>query len=526
MQTSKQLVEKWDGLLNAEGVPEIANMSTKAIMARILENQQNDISTNAVYKDREITQMAEGLINEAVLAGDQGPTPADQAGGVNTGNAVGVGASVMGMVRRALPNLVAFELCGVQPMSLPTTQLFALRALYGKGKDGAEAFHPTAVPNVNHSGIGATAAGRGIADYTADAIYVAGDLFKLEPLDASEGVRFFQVATGFTSGPFAEAKDGYDEVVSIVAGKFVGIGEAEIVEIGEAMATSAAELQEGFDGSTDNAWNEMSFRIDKQTVAAKSRQLKAQYSIELAQDLRAVHGMDADAELNSILSNEIVVEINREIIDLINAQAQWGCAGKTGGTAKTGTFDLTNSIDVKDARWAGEAYKAILIQIEKECNEIARQTGRGAGNVMIASRNVVSALAMTDTFVSVGAQGMQNGSFTTDTTKTVFAGVLNGRIKVFIDQYALVDYITIGYKGANALDAGVFYLPYVPLTPLRSADSRNFQPVLGWKTRYGVGVNPFADPASGLPGAQVTSMDPKATIGKNGYFRRFLVSGL
>ena len=524
MQTTKQLVEKWEGLLNADGVPEIANMNTKSIMARILENQQVDISSNAVYQDREITQMAEGLISEAVLAGDQGPSATDMAAGKNSGNAVGVGASVMGMVRRALPNLVAFDLCGVQPMSGPTTQLFALRAFYGAGTTGPEAFHPTAVPNANWSGVGATTAGKAIADYTASKAYAVGDLFKIEPVDKSEGVRFYQVSGAFTSTGFADLTAAHAEIVAIVD-RSTAITDAEVVETAEAMATSLAEAQEGFNGTTGNAWNEMSFRIDKQTVAAKSRQLKAQYSIELAQDLRAVHGMDADTELNSILSNEIVVEINREIIDLINSQAQWGCSGKTAGTTKAGVFDLTDANDVKDARWAGEAYKSILIQIEKECNEIARQTGRGAGNVMIASRNVVSALAMTDTFVSFGAQGLQNGSLVTDTTKTVFAGVLGGRIKVFIDQYAVSDYITIGYKGANALDAGVFYLPYVPLTPLRAADSRNFQPVIGFKTRYGVGVNPFADPSTSVSD-QVTSMDPSATLGRNGYFRKFMVAGL
>jgi len=525
MQTSKQLVEKWNGLLEADGLPEIATMGQKEIMARILENQQADIAQNAIYKDHEIKQMAEGLINEAMVGGDQGPTPTDQAAGVNTGSAVGVGASVMGMVRRALPNLVAFELCGVQPMSAPTSQLFALRALYGSDGTGPEAFRPDTAPNTMFSGAGSPGNPTiSAADFSAT--IADGVVFSVGGDSPTNEIRYYQAigvidATALKSGGATDL-----EIIKVLNDPADTTASGAAVEIGEAMATSIAETQEGFNSTTDNAWNEMSFRIDKQTVAAKSRQLKAQYSIELAQDLRAVHGMDADAELNSILSNEIVVEINREIVDLINSQAQWGCAGKTAGTTSIGSFDIADENDNKGARWAGEAYKSILIQIEKECNEIARQTGRGAGNVMIASRNVVSALAMTDTFVSYGAQGMQDGSLVTDTTKTVFAGVLNGRIKVFIDQYALEDYITVGYKGATELDAGVFYLPYVPLTPLRSADSRNFQPVLGWKTRYGVGVNPFADPTSGIPASQVESMAPAATLGKNAYFRKFLVKSL
>ena len=524
MQTSKQLVEKWNGLLEADGLPEIASMGQKEIMARILENQQMDIVSNSVYKDHEIKQMAEGLINEAMISGDSSTDPAGQAAGVNTGSAVGVGASVMGMVRRALPNLVAFELCGVQPMSSPTSQLFALRALYGSDGSGPEAFRPDTAPNTMFSGAGAPGnPAIAAADFTQ--IIADGTVFSVGGDTPQNEIRFFQtigaVDATTLSGSATDA-----EIVAVLMDPSDVTATGAVVEVGEAMATSIAESQEGFNGSTSNEWNEMSFRIDKQTVAAKSRQLKAQYSIELAQDLRAVHGMDADSELNSILSNEIVVEINREIVDLINSQAQWGCAGKTAGTTSVGVFDIADADDNKGARWAGEAYKSILIQIEKECNEIARQTGRGAGNVMVASRNVVSALAMTDTFVSYGAQGMQNGTLVTDTTKTVFAGVLNGRIKVFIDQYAMQDYITVGYKGATELDAGVFYLPYVPLTPLRSADSRNFQPVLGWKTRYGVGVNPFADPAAGVPGAQVESMAPTATMGKNAYFRKFLVKGL
>jgi hypothetical protein len=296
------------------------------------------------------------------------------------------------------------------------------------------------------------------------------------------------------------------------------------------MATSIAELQEQFNGSTGNPWNEMSFRIDKQSVEVKSRQLKAQYSIELAQDLKAVHGMDADAELAGMLATEIMLEINREIVDWINFSAQ---IGKTGWTltpgSKAGVFDFQDPIDVKGARWAGEAYKALLIQIDKEASEIARQTGRGMGNFIIASRNVVMALAQVDERVSPAAQGLASG-LNYDTTKATFAGVLGGRYKIYIDQYARSDYFTVGYKGSSELDAGIYYSPYVPLTPLKGSDPKNFQPVMGFKTRYAVGINPFADSSAQQPAGNRRIGNGMPTIensaGKNAYFRKVYVKGI
>ena len=278
----------------------------------------------------------------------------------------------------------------------------------------------------------------------------------------------------------------------------------------------------------DNPWNEMGFRIDKQVIEAKSRQLKAQYSIELAQDLRAVHGMDADAELSGILATEIMLEINREVVDWINYSAQLGKTGMTQTVgSKAGVFDFQDPVDIRGARWAGESFKALLFQIDKEAAEIARQTGRGAGNFIIASRNVVNALAAVDTGVTPAAQGLGQG-FNADTTKTVFAGILGGRYKVYIDQYARQDYFTIGYKGANEMDAGIYYAPYVALTPLRGSDPKNFQPVMGFKTRYGIGINPFADSASQQPNARIQSGMPSIvnSVGKNAYFRRIWVKGL
>ena len=272
----------------------------------------------------------------------------------------------------------------------------------------------------------------------------------------------------------------------------------------------------------------MGFRIDKQVIEAKSRQLKASYSIELAQDLRAVHGMDADAELSGILATEIMLEINREVIDWINYSAQVGKSGMTNTVgAKAGVFDFQDPIDIRGARWAGESFKALLFQIDKEAAEIARQTGRGAGNFIIASRNVVNVLAAVDTSVSYAAQGLGK-DFNVDTTKAVFAGVLGGKYRVYIDQYARADYFTIGYKGANEMDAGIYYAPYVALTPLRGSDPKNFQPVMGFKTRYGIGINPFADPAAQAPTKRIQNGMPDIvnSLGLNGYFRRVYVKGI
>ncbi len=339
---------------------------------------------------------------------------------------------------------------------------------------------------------------------------------------AQTGRAHLQVVEDFT------VDAGATDAAKLDAAVTAALEAGKVVEIAEGMATSVAELQEAFNGSKDNPWNEMGFRIDKQTIEAKSRQLKAQYSIELAQDLRAVHGMDADAELSSILATEIMLEINREVVDWINYSAQVGKSGMTQTVgSKAGVFDFQDPIDIRGARWAGESFKALLFQIDKESAEIARQTGRGEGNFIIASRNVVNVLAAVDTNVSPAAQGLGRG-YNTDTTKAVFAGVLGGRYRVYIDQYARQDYFTIGYKGANEMDAGIYYAPYVALTPLRGSDPKNFQPVMGFKTRYGIGINPFADSAAQQPKGRITSGMPSIvnSVGKNAYFRRVWVKGI
>lgn len=524
-----ELVQKWSPVLENEELPEIVGASKQQIIAKILENQHNESLTDSSYRDEKLIEAFGGMmVTEAEVAGDSGYTAMNIAAGQTSGAVTNIGPAVLGMVRRVMPSLMAFDICGVQPLNQPTGQVFAMRSMYGKDPltSDREAFHPMFAPNAYHSSLatkGATTASDGtpFAKLTAGTEIGIGDI--VYHWFADTGMAYLQNVTGSALTPSSSANDEAKldaEVVSLLeAGK--------LAEIAQGMATSIAELREGFNGTSGNPWHEMSFRIDKQTVEAKSRQLKAEYTIELAQDLRAVHGMDADAELQGILANEVMLEINREVVDWINYTAQVGKSGwtQTAGTA-AGVFDFQDPLDVRGARWAGESYKALLIQITKESNEIARQTGRGAGNFVIASRNVVSALGMIETGITVAVQGFQQG-LNTDTSKGVFAGVLSNGMKVYIDQYARSDYFVVGYKGDNQMDAGIFYHPYIALTPFRAVHPNSFQPVIGFKTRYAIGINPFADSALQKPGARINSGMPSVdSVGKNAYFRRVFVKGL
>lgn len=520
VKTSQELLQKWTPLLEHEELPAIVGAKKQALIARIMEQQEQAIHTEPAFRDEKIAEAFGSFLTEAEIGGDHGYNATNIASGQTSGAVTQIGPAVMGMVRRAIPNLIAFDICGVQPMDKPTGQIFALRAVYGNDPLAAgakEAFHPMYAPDAMFSGKGAAAT---FPAATAGKVLTQGDIVKYTFIET--GTAYLQAVTGVTID--AAATDAAKLDVAMLA--LVEAGT--LAEIAEGMATSIAELQENFNGSQDNPWNEMGFRIDKQVIEAKSRQLKAQYSIELAQDLRAVHGMDADAELSGILATEIMLEINREVVDWINYSAQIGKTGMTQTVgSKAGVFDFQDPIDIRGARWAGESFKALLFQIDKEATEIARQTGRGAGNFIIASRNVVNALAAVDKNVSPAAQGLATG-MNADTTKSVFAGVLGGIYKVYIDQYARQDYFTVGYKGVNEMDAGIYYAPYVALTPLRGADPKNFQPVLGFKTRYGIGINPFALSSEQAPGSRIRSGMPDITnsLGKNAYFRRIFVKGL
>lgn len=519
LSPKEQLVENWSGLLNAEGAPEIVE-GKEAIMAKIFETQEKDFATDPIYTDREMIQSFGSFLAEAEIAGDHGYNPQNIAAGQASGAITNIGPAVMGMVRRTIPNMMALDIAGTQPLTQSSGQYFALRAVYNKdplAPGAKEAFHPMHAPDAMYSGQGAAQAFTVLA---AGETLATGDIKRHEFVET--GTAYLQATGAVTIDAAATDPALLDAEVL----KHVEAGT--LAEIAEGMATSIAELQEGYNGSQDNPWNEMSFRIDKQTVEAKARQLKASYSIEVAQDLRAVHGMDADAELSGILATEITLEVNREIVDWVNYSAQ---IGKTGFTrtegSKAGVFDFADPIDVKGARWQGEAFKALLFQIDKEAVEIGRQTGRGAANFIIASRNVVNALASVDTGVTPAAAGMGR-NFNVDTAKSVFAGVLGGRYKVYIDLYSRQDYFTVGYKGTSELDAGIYFLPYVALTPLRAQDPKSFHPILGFKTRYAIGINPMAFSAEQAPAGRISNGMPTIanSAGKNAYFRKVWVKGL
>lgn len=337
---------------------------------------------------------------------------------------------LISLVRRAAPNLIAHDLASVQPMSGPTGLIFAMKSKYSS-QGGTEALFNEA------------------------------------------DTRFSGTQTGDAQGTDGSGLDGLDS-----GGERTGPG------YGEGMTTDSAEA---LGDTSGNAFAEMAFSIERQTVTAKSRALKAEYSLELAQDLKAIHGLDAETELANILSTEILAEMNREVIRVINSQAKTGA--QSANITKKGIFDLTSDAD---GRWSAEKFKGLGVQIDREANQIAKDTRRGKGNVIITSSDVASALA---------ASGMLDytqvrADLQVDDMGNTFAGTLNGRTKVYIDPYATVDYVTVGYKGTNAYDAGLFYCPYVPLTMMRAVGEDTFQPKIGFKTRYGLASNPFVPGAS------------------------------
>ena len=439
MNTYDNLVEKWNPVLNEESAGSITDAHKRSVTAALLENTEQ-----ALKEERQLTEAAP------------------------TNSALGAGSNwdpiLISLVRRSMPNLMAYDIAGVQPMTGPTGLIFAMKSRY-TSQSGTEALFAEADTAFS----GAASGDTGSADAGNNDPF-AGD----DP------------ASGGSAGNDADTVAEYAP--------------------GTAMATATAEAL-GDSGS--NAFPEMAFSIEKATVTAKSRALKAEYTMELAQDLKAVHGLDAEAELANILSAEILAEINREVIRTINMKAKLGAqqADLTTG----GTFDLDTDAD---GRWSVEKYKGLLVQIQREANVIAKETRRGKGNFIICSSDVASALSASGMLDYTPAMST---SLNVDDTGSTFAGVLNGRTKVYIDPYATVDYITVGYKGTNPYDAGLFYCPYVPLTMVRAVGEDTFQPKIGFKTRYGMASNPFvgATPASGL-----------AAVKTNQYYRIFRVDNI
>ena len=397
MFLSEEIKDKWQPVMEHEDLPKIQDATKRAITLRLLENQ-------------------EIALQEANVTG------------ANVDNWDPI---LISLVRRTMPQLMAYDTIGVQPMSGPTGLIFAMKSHYtGEASTGAEALTlPAGQPDVDFSG------------------------------DDANTQNTYTTAEGEALGGF-------------VAG--------------------------------GGAFKEMSFSIEKSSVTAETRALKAKYSLELAQDLKAIHGLDAESELSNILSAEILAEINREVIEKILSQAT---PGATAGTTTAGTFDVSDPLDNRGARWGGERYKSLLIQINREANLIAKNTGRGAGNWRLVSPDVASAL---DMVAGLAVPNMEVGSNQPDIANNIFAGTLGNKYKVYIDQFAAADSVTVGYKGANMYDAGLFYCPYVPLQLMKSIGEEDFQPRLGFKTRYGLTHNPFAS----------------GTAAQNPYFRKFTVTNL
>ena len=454
-----KLIEKWAPVLNEESAGTIQDAHRKAVTAAILENQELALREQAIM---------------------EAPTNAAGAGTVASGGAADNWNPILiALVRRAMPNLMAYDICGVQPMSGPTGLIFAMKSRYKTTKAGANA--------LANGGRGTEALfDEALANFSGDS----------------------STASSPAGGPsgFDGISDDSDTAHPRTVDSSVDDARHDPASLIDPYTTAEAESLGEAGGE---AFAEMGFTIDKATVTAKSRALKAEYSLELAQDLKAIHGLDAETELANILSTEIMAEINREVVRTINSQAKTGAG--TSNTAINGIFDLQTDAD---GRWSVEKFKGLIVQIEREANTIAKETRRGKGNFMICSSDVASALAASGLLDYAPAM---NTSLNVDDTGNTFAGVLNGRMRVYIDPYAVADYVNIGYKGTNPYDAGLFYCPYVPLTMVRAVGEDTFQPKIGFKTRYGMVSNPFvgANPADGLAAAKT-----------NQYYRIFRVDNI
>ena len=478
------LCEKWEPLLEHNALPRIEDSYKKKVTSVLLENQEK--------------ALREQYIQEAAPTNSMGGNFSDPqitAGGV--GALAGYDPVLISLVRRAMPNLMAYDIAGVQPMSAPTGLIFAMRARYGAqaaAGSGSKASSPEALfqeANAKFSGnSGPVSQVNGVAAFSA-----------------TGGVNPSGVTAGSPAGGTYGATDPREAVANSVFGAaFRG------------MLTGTAEK---LGSAVDGAFAQMAFNIDRVAVSARSRALKAEYTTELAQDLKAVHGLDAETELANILSTEILAEINRELVRTIYYNAQLGAqqtdlSGMASGAALGGLYDLNAD---SDGRWSAERFRGLMFQIEREANTIAKETRRGKGNFLICSSDVASALAMGG-FLNISPA--INNQLEVDDTGNTFAGVLNGKMRVYIDPYSSTegaDFACVGYKGTSPYDAGLFYCPYVPLQMVRAVGQDSFQPRIGFKTRYGMVNNPFArNDGSG----DVFNSDP----GGNQYYRLFAIKNL
>jgi len=448
MHLNEEIQQKWAPVLNHEDLPKIENAHKRSVVAQLLENTEKALM--------EASGQAAGsqFLSES-------PVPVNSGVSGGAGNYATFDPVLISLVRRSMPNLIAYDICGVQPMTGPTGLIFAMRSQY--------------------------------ANTTA----LTGETF------------YNEVNTAFSS-VVGSANTLGDKHVGTVPGstsQTINLASTGVYNFAGGMSTAQAEAL----GTTSNtAFPQMGFSIDKVTVTAKSRALKAEYTMELAQDLKAIHGLDAETELANILTGEILAEINREVVRTINVTAQRGASS---GTTTAGVFDL--DVDA-NGRWSVEKFKGLMFQIEREANQIAKNTRRGKGNIIICSSDVASALQMAGVLDYTPA--LNSNNLQVDDTGNTFAGVLNGRMKVYIDPYTTDNYMVVGYKGSSAFDAGLFYCPYVPLQMVRAVDQDSFAPKIGFKTRYGMVANPFAEGLTVGAGA--------LTKDSNVYYRRIIVTNL
>ena len=446
---NEELISKWKPVLEHGDLPRITDAHRRNVTATLLENTEKAIrEAGGGFGQQSLLEVATNSVGASGYTGNGGSGVA------------GYDPILISLIRRAMPNLVAYDVCGVQPMTGPTGLIFAMRANYANSSaKGTEAFYDeanTMKSTDQFAGVGvATIGGNNVG--TVPAATAAAYNFK------------------------------------------GGMG----TDVSEALGVSA------------ESFPEMAFSIDKVTVSAKSRALKAEYTMELAQDLKAVHGLDAETELANILQTEILAEINREVVRTINLSAVAGAAA--GATTTAGTFDLDTD---SNGRWSVEKFKGLMFHLEREANQVAKDTRRGKANIVICSSDVASALQMAGVLDYTPA--LNSNNMQVDDTGNTFAGVLNGRFRVYIDPYTTGNYMTVGYKGANAFDAGIFYCPYVPLQMVRAVGQDTFQPKIGFKTRYGMVANPFARSVQGTPNVS----DGTITVGTNAYYRRVLITNI
>ena len=498
------LMEKWAPVINHEDLDPIKERDRKAVVAQVLENTETALREEA------------GIMNESSLSGASfggGFSGAGSNATLNATGRAGYDPIIISLVRRAMPQMMAFDLCGVQPMSAPTGLIFALRARYqdnNTSTDGREAFYNEVFPNFSgtpfNTGSPAThAAGSNTA--ADENPFTPGRASNLGE-SGSDGADAFNA--NFVNDPFSDAS-GSDPALEAAAAAGGSPETGDYVPSGMSSAGTSPFGMTTREGEGDN-FREMSFTIERTSVEAKTRALKSEYTMELVQDLKAVHGLDAEAELSNILSTEILAEINREVVRTMVSQAKYGADGLT----NDGVFDL---IADGQGRWSVERQKGLMLQLEKEANKIAFETRRGKGNFILCSANVASSLTMAGLLDY--SSGL-NDNLNVDVTSGVFAGTLNGRMKVYVDPYATNgDYAVVGYKGSNNMDAGMFYCPYVPLQMVRAVAQETFQPKIGFKTRYGMVSNPFAGGS-----AAVNSAGGLVAHNTNVYYRKFRIDNV